>query len=131
MELQKLTALELGAAIRRGDVSTEEAARAALDAVERRDGALNSFITVTAERALERARSLQAGAKTAESPLYGVPMALKDNICTMGVKTSCASKILGDFEPPYDAAVVEKLSAVGADIRTIVVPDEEAPAQVG
>ena len=131
MELQKLTALELGAAIRRGDVSTEEAARAALDAVERRDGALNSFITVTAERALERARSLQAGAKTAESPLYGVPMALKDNICTMGVKTSCASKILGDFEPPYDAAVVEKLSAVGANIRTIVVPDEEAPAQVG
>ena len=114
MELQKLTALELGAAIRRGDVSTEEAARAALDAVERRDGALNSFITVTAERALERARSLQAGAKTAESPLYGVPMALKDNICTMGVKTSCASKILGDFEPPYDAAVVEKLSAAGA-----------------
>ena len=114
MELQKLTALELGAAIRRGDVSTEEAARAALDAVERRDGALNSFITVTAERALECARSLQAGAKTAESPLYGVPMALKDNICTMGVKTSCASKILGDFEPPYDAAVVEKLSAAGA-----------------
>ena len=114
MELQKLTALELGAAIKRGDVSTEEAARAALDAVERRDGALNSFITVTAERALERARALQAGVKTAESPLYGVPMALKDNICTMGVKTSCASKILGDFEPPYDAAVVEKLSAAGA-----------------
>ena len=114
MELQKLTALELGAAIKRGDVSTEEAARAALDAVERRDGALNSFITVTAERALERARALQAGAKTAESPLYGVPMALKDNICTMGVKTSCASRILGDFEPPYDAAVVEKLTAAGA-----------------
>lgn len=114
MELGELTALELGAAIKKGEVSVKEAAQAALDAVAAKDGALNAFITVTGERALERAERLQAGVKDAGSPLYGVPMAVKDNICTKGVKTSCASKILGDFAPPYDAAVVDKLAYAGA-----------------
>lgn len=114
MELGELTALELGAAIKKGEVSVKEAAQAALDAVAAKDGALNAFITVTGERALERAERLQAGVKDAGSPLYGVPMAVKDNICTKGVKTSCASKILGDFAPPYDAAVVDKLAHAGA-----------------
>ncbi|MCI8698438.1 MAG: Asp-tRNA(Asn)/Glu-tRNA(Gln) amidotransferase subunit GatA [Oscillospiraceae bacterium] len=114
MELTKLTALELGGAIKRGEVSVREAAEAALAAIAARNGALNAYITVTGERALDRAQALQAGAETARSPLYGVPMALKDNICTRGVKTSCASKILGDFAPPYDAAVVERLADAGA-----------------
>ena len=114
MELRQLTALELGAAIKRGMVSIPEAAQAALDAIQARDGALNSYVTVTGERAMERAMALQKGVKDAQSPLYGVPMALKDNICTKGVKTSCASKILGDFRPPYDATVVERLAAAGA-----------------
>lgn len=114
MELTKLTALELGGAIKRGEVSVKEAAQSALDAVAARDGVLNAFITVTAERALSRAERLQAGVKAAQSPLYGVPMAIKDNICTKGVKTSCASKILGDFAPPYDATVVDKLAGAGA-----------------
>ena len=114
MELRDLTALELGAAIKKGEVSTVEAARAALDAIAAQDKALNAFITVTGERTLERAEKLQTGAREAESPLYGVPMAIKDNICTRGIKTSCASKILGDFAPPYDAAVVERLARAGA-----------------
>lgn len=114
MELRKLTALQLGAAIKEGEVSTMEAAQAALDAVSAQDGALNAFITVTGERALERAKELQAGVKDAQSPLYGVPMAIKDNICTKGVKTSCASKILGEFEPPYSATVVDRLAQAGA-----------------
>lgn len=114
MELTKLTALELGGAIKRGEVSVREAAEAALAAIAARNGALNAYITVTGERALDRAQALQAGAGTARSPLYGVPMALKDNICTRGVKTSCASKILGDFAPPYDAAVVDRLREAGA-----------------
>ena len=114
MELTKLTALELGAAIKRGEVSIVEAAQAALDNLAARDGALNAFITVTGERALERAEQLQAGVKDAQSPLYGVPMAIKDNICTRGVKTTCASKILGDFAPPYDATAVERLARAGA-----------------
>ena len=114
MELRTLTALELGAAIEKGEVSVAEATQAALEAIEERDGALNTFITVEGERALARAEQLQKGVKDAVNPLYGVPMGVKDNICTKGVKTSCASKILGDFKPPYDATVVEKLAAAGA-----------------
>ncbi len=114
MELRELTALELGAAIRRGEVSIVEAAQTALDAVSAQDGALNAFITVTGARALERAEALQAGVRDAQGPLYGVPMAIKDNICTKGVKTTCASRILGDFTPPYDAAAVDALARAGA-----------------
>ena len=113
-KLLELTALELGAAIKAGEVSVEEAVCTALEAMEEREGALNSFITRTGEQALERARSLQAGVQEAESPLYGVPMALKDNICTRGVRTSCASKILGDFAPPYDAGAAERMERAGA-----------------
>ncbi len=114
MELQELTALELGAAIKMGEVSVKEAAQSALDRISARDGALNAFITVTGERALQRAEDLQTGVRDAQSPLYGVPMAIKDNICTKGVKTSCASKILGDFAPPYEATAVERLAGAGA-----------------
>ena len=114
MDLTKLTALELGAAIKKGEVSVMEAAQAALDAAAARNGDLNAFITVTGERALDRAKQLQAGVKDARSPLYGVPMAFKDNIATRGVKTSCASKILGDFAPPYNATVADKLAQAGA-----------------
>lgn len=113
-ELTGLTALELGAAIRRGEVSIPEAVRAALCAVEARNGAVNAFITVAARRALERAEKLQAGLGRAVGPLYGVPMAIKDNICTRGVKTSCASRILGEFAPAYDAGVVDRLAGAGA-----------------
>ena len=114
MVLRELTALELGAAVKTGEVSVKEAVQTALDAVALRDKELNAFITLTGEQALDRAEQLQAGVKDAESPLYGVPMAIKDNICTKGVKTSCASKILGDFAPPYDAAVTVKLAQAGA-----------------
>ena len=114
MKLRELTALELGAVIKKGEVCVREAVQAALDAVAAQDGALNAFITVAGERALCRADKLQAGVKDAQSPLYGVPMAIKDNICTRGVRTTCASKILGDFTPPYDAAVVEQLADAGA-----------------
>ena len=114
MELMELTALELGTAIKKGRVSVKEAAQAALDRIAAQSSALNAFITVTGERALDRAGKLQAGVKDAESPLYGVPMALKDNICTRGVWTTCASKILGEFTPPYSAAVVDKLAGAGA-----------------
>ena len=113
-ELLELTALELGAAIKGGEVSVEEAVRTALEAMEEREGALNSFITRTGEQALDRAKALQAGVQETESPLYGVPMAIKDNICTKGVRTSCASKILGDFAPPYDAGAAERVEQAGA-----------------
>ena len=112
-ELLELSALELGAAIRAGDVSIAEATQTALDVMAEREPSLNCFITAAGEQAMARALGLQAGAKEAESPLYGVPMALKDNICTRGVKTCCASRILGDFTPPYDAAAAERMADAG------------------
>ena len=114
MELLELTALQLGEKIKAGEVSIPEATQAALDRLTARDADCNAFITVTAEEALKRAEELQKGVKDAASPLYGVPMSFKDNICTKGIKTSCASKILGDFKPPYDATLVERMSAAGA-----------------
>ena len=111
MRLLDLTALQLGRAIRAGEASAEEAAQTALDAIAARQPEYNAYITVLADQALERARAL-AG-RLPESPLAGVPAGVKDNICTLGVKPSCASKILGDFAPPYDATVMEKFHAAG------------------
>lgn len=109
MDFMDLTALELGEQLK-GGVRPEQALQAALD--RQRAGQENAFITVTAEQAqMQAERALEKGKDS--SPLAGVPMAYKDNICTRGVKTSCASKILGDFTPPYHAAVVERLEAAG------------------
>lgn len=114
-EILNLTALQLGAAIRKGEVSPVEAARAALERIEatRSD---NAFVALTADAALQRAedvgKMIAAGELT--GPLAGVPLGIKDNICTKGVSTTCASKILTGFEPPYDATLVEKLDALGA-----------------
>ncbi len=107
MDLCELTALELSEKLRSGEVSQHEAIKAALMRIDAAQPENNAFITVT------DAPSLPA-ADLSASPLAGVPMAYKDNICTKGVKTSCASKILGSFKPPYDATVVERLSAAGA-----------------
>ncbi len=111
MSLFDLTALQLGKALKAGEVSVQEATQAALDAIAAREPECNSYITVLADQALERAKSLEG--KLPDSPLAGVPAGIKDNICTLGVKTSCASKILGDFAPPYDATVMEKFQAAG------------------
>ena len=107
-EILNLTALQLGQAIRSGETSIPEVTRAALDAAQQDPH--NSFITLNPEQAMTRAEALQQRLPAAESPLYGVPVALKDNICTRGIRTTCASKILGDFTPPYSASVVELLA---------------------
>ena len=106
MELHILTALELGEKLRSGEVTRQEAVEAALSRIRAAQGANNAFITVTDPPAL--------AAEGAVSPLAGVPMAYKDNICTKGVRTTCASRILGDFTPCYDATVAERLTAAGA-----------------
>ncbi len=126
-ELLTLSALELGAAIRRGEVSPVEAVGAALERIEA-TGADNAFVALSAETALkqaeEAAKRLAAGETT--SPLAGVPMGLKDNICTRGMSTTCASKILTGFVPPYDATLVERLGAAGAVVLGKLNMDEFA-----
>lgn len=114
-DILKLTALELGRAIRKGEVTPTQAARAALRRMEetKADGA---FVAVTEEAALAQAKAAEEGLarESLTGPLAGVPMGFKDNICTKGVSTTCASKILTGFVPPYDATLVERLNRQGA-----------------
>ena len=128
MDILNLTALELGKAIKEGKVTSVEATKAVLDAIAKTDEKINAYITVCGEEVLEKAKEIDAKIKSGEltGPLAGVPFAIKDNMCTKGVKTSCASKILGDFAPVYNATVVEKLETEGAVIIGKLNMDEFA-----
>jgi aspartyl-tRNA(Asn)/glutamyl-tRNA(Gln) amidotransferase subunit A len=116
MSLLDYSALELGRLIAKGEVSVKEATETALSAIATANPENNAFITVLQEEALKEAEQVQKKILAGEvtSPLAGVPTAIKDNICTLGVKTTCASKILGDFKPPYEATVMERLHQHGA-----------------
>jgi aspartyl-tRNA(Asn)/glutamyl-tRNA(Gln) amidotransferase subunit A len=96
--------------------SATEITQEALKRIEAVDGKVNSFLTVTADHALERAKSIDAKIAAGEEIglLAGIPIGVKDNICTKGVSTTCASKILQNFVPPYDATVNQKLLDAGA-----------------
>lgn len=129
MNIRELTALELGRKIKAGEISCRQAAEAYLDAIEEKDDAINAYITVMRDEALARADVVQAkidAGEYADSPLAGVPVAIKDNMCTKGVLTSAASNILSNFKPPYNATVIEKLDAAGAVIIGKVNMDEFA-----
>ena len=100
--------------VRSGARSAVDVCRAAIDRIEAVNGSLNAFNTVSAEHALERAAAIDRD--KSKAPLAGVPIALKDNICTRGIRTTASSRILETFIPPYDATVVERLHAAGAVI---------------
>ncbi len=133
MEITALTALELGKKIKAGEVTVEEAVKAQLEKIKERDSVYNCYVTVMEEEALKRAAEVQKQIDAGElkdSPLAGVPVAIKDNICTKGVLTTCSSKILNNFKPPYDATVIEKLEAAGAVIIGKVNMDEFAMGSI-
>ena len=95
--------------------SAADLCRDAIARIEASDPALHAFNTIVADHALARAQAMdRAFDRWRDAPLAGVPVALKDNLCTRGVRTTCASKILGDFTPPFDATAIEKLRATGA-----------------
>ena len=129
MEITSLTALELSKKIKAGDISVVEATKAQLEKIKERDAKYNCYVTVMEQEAIEKAKEVQARIDAGElkdSPLAGVPMAIKDNMCTKGVLTSCSSRMLSNFYPPYNAEVVERLEKAGAVIIGKLNMDEFA-----
>ncbi|MCS7033871.1 MAG: Asp-tRNA(Asn)/Glu-tRNA(Gln) amidotransferase subunit GatA [Phycisphaerae bacterium] len=99
-------------AIRQGTISSTELVRATLDRISRLEPQIHAFNSVFAERAMQAATAVDEG--KISGPLAGVPIAIKDNICTRYGKTTCSSRMLADFQSPYDATVVRKLESAGA-----------------
>lgn len=128
MSLMSLTAVELGRKIKEKEVTVEEAVTAALDAIEKCEAQVHSFVTVDREGALRRAKEVQAKIDAGEltGPLAGVPVAIKDNMCTKGLLTTCSSKILYNFVPTYTAEAVLNLEKAGAVILGKTNMDEFA-----
>ncbi|MCU1495454.1 MAG: aspartyl/glutamyl-tRNA(Asn/Gln) amidotransferase subunit [Acidimicrobiaceae bacterium] len=110
------SARALAARVRAGELSAVEVLESALGEIERRDGELHCFNLVTADRARSAAAEIDRKVAAGEDPgpLAGVPVALKDNLCTRDVPTTCSSRILEGWKPPYDATVVGRLAAAGA-----------------
>ena len=120
MSLMSLTAAELGRKIKSGEVTAVQAAQEALDAIAAKETAVNSFVTVVdRDKVLAQAENVQKqieAGEYADSPLAGVPVAIKDNMCIEGILTTCSSKILNNFYPTYTAEAVFNLQKAGAVI---------------
>ena len=116
MNIISLSALELAEKIRSGEITVRQAVDAYFERIDAEDKKYNCYITLCREDAYLKADEIQARIDSGDirSPLAGVPIAVKDNICTKGIPTTCASKILEGFKPTYDATVIEKLR--GADV---------------
>lgn len=118
MTSSKLTASEIVHAINAREVSASEVLQAAISTIEKRERHIDALLTKSFESAEKAASRIDAALRAGEElgPLCGVPVVLKDNICTKGVETTCASKILEGWVPPYSATVVERLQAAGCVI---------------
>ena len=114
MSLMSLTAVALGKKIQAGEVTVEEAVLDALEQIEKKEDTIHSYVTVLEKEAiLEKAKEIQKKIDAGEltGPLAGVPVAIKDNMCTEGVLTTCSSKILYNFVPTYTSEAVKNLEA--------------------
>jgi len=128
MELYKLTAHELHDMLVKKEASSEEITKSVLKRIDDVENKVESYITLTPELALESAKIVDKKIANGEeiSVLEGIPMGIKDNICTNGLKTTCASKMLNNFVPPYDAFVTKKVKAINAPILGKLNMDEFA-----
>src|SRR5436190_12597691 len=114
-ELYQLTIHEAGELLRQHKISSVELTRAHLDRIRDVDDRVKAFTFVTEDLAMQQAREADRRFKSGAtvSPLTGIPLAIKDVICTKGITTTCSSIMLKDFKPPYDATVMERLNAAG------------------
>lgn len=127
-ELTERTIFEHAEALRKKEYSSVQLTQAYLEQIDKKDKTIGAYITVTADRAIESAKAFDEGRSSDSeiSPLAGIPCGIKDNMCTKGIKTTCASKMLGGYIPPYSAHVVEKLEKSGAVILGKLNMDEFA-----
>lgn len=116
MELLSLSAVQLGRLIKEGKATAVEAMQAVLEQIDKSEELYNCYVTIDREKALKKAAEVQQKIESGElsGPLAGVPVAVKDNLCTEGMATTCASRILGNFIPTYSAEAVLKLEQAGA-----------------
>lgn len=128
MSILDMTAVELGAAIKRKEVSVSEAVEAALSQIDKKEDIYHCYVTVDKEGARKQAQEIQQKIDKGEltGPLAGVPVAVKDNMCTEGLLTTCSSKILYNFVPTYTAEAVLNLQRNGAVILGKTNMDEFA-----
>jgi len=128
MNLNNLTIKEASEKLQNNEITSVQLTEACLDKIEKRNPELNAFITVLEKEALELAEASDERRAKGDilSPIDGVPIALKDNMCMLGTKTTAASKILENFMAPYDATVVTKLKDAGAVILGKTNMDEFA-----
>ena len=115
MKLYQMTAHQLHQLLLRKEVTSREITESVLRRVEEVEGRIHAYITLTPEMALEQSAAADLRIQKGEAgPMTGIPLAIKDLICTQGVRTTCGSHILENFTPPYDATVTQKLKAAGA-----------------
>ena len=115
MNYSEMNIAELSELLEQGAVTARELAEDALQAIAQKDGTIGAYLTVASEEALRQADIADEMRKAGKAtPLTGIPFAMKDNICTKGVRTTCASKMLENWLPVYDACVTERLKAAGA-----------------
>lgn len=128
MDMMSLTAVELGKKIKAKEISVREATEAALAQIEKVEADVHSYVTIDREGALKRADEVQKliDDGTLTGPLAGVPVAIKDNMCTKDMLTTCSSKILGNFKPTFTAEAVLNLEKAGAVILGKTNMDEFA-----
>ena len=128
MKLYEMTALELSRLLQEKEVSAVEVARSFIERADAVEPLVQAYITRTPEEALAGAEAVDAKRSRGEvlPPLAGVPLAIKDNICTRGVRTTCASRFLEDYVPPGDASVISKVRAAGMPLLGKTNMDEFA-----
>ena len=128
MSILDLTALELGKKIKAGEITSPQATEAVIKQIKAVEEQVHSYVTLDEEGAMKRAKEVQAQieAGTLTGPLAGVPAAIKDNMCTKGMRTTCSSKILENFVPTYTAEAVLNLEKAGAVILGKTNMDEFA-----